>query len=57
MLGAVVAAPFLPAPAPTVYGIDWASGADYTTAFFARKFQIEEIARIFNVPAHLLREP
>lgn len=64
MLAAVVAAPSLPLPAPPTFGIDWASGADYTAMFFAngphvraRAVTLDEISRVFRIPPHLLTDP
>ena len=59
VLGAVLAAPFVPTPAapPMPWsGIDWATEPDYTAWVRANDVRFTEtVARVFNVPAHLLR--
>lgn len=64
LLGAAIAAPFVSRPLPT-YGVDLATGRDVTAfvvthnqadAVFlsAKRWNRDDVARAFNVPAHLI---
>ena len=66
LLAGVATAPFAPASQP-ICGVDLARGADFSTfvvthnqadAVFlqARRWQRDDIARAFNVPAHMIGE-